>query len=324
MRTRIDAGSGFNGGEMAENSIDSYIPGYIQAHETGILDEKIEQAEKLLEKCTICPRNCEVNRFEGAEGYCKTGKLARVSSYFPHHGEENCLRGDRGSGTIFFSNCNLLCVFCQNHEISHFGEGNNFPPGDLAAAMISLQEMGCHNINFVTPTHAAAQILQTLPRAIENGLNIPLVYNTGAYDGVNTLELLDGVVDIYMPDIKFWSAYSSKRYMNAPDYPEIAKRNLKIMHGQVGDLMLDDRGIAVKGLLVRHLVMPAHDDETGEILSYISKNISPETSVNIMFQYRPAFRVTGRRFEELNRPLTVSEMQNALQLGIDAGLTRFA
>jgi putative pyruvate formate lyase activating enzyme len=299
-------------------------PRYLQAWRQGTLREKIEQGLTWMADCALCPRECRVNRLEVGGGTCKIGRQARVSSYFPHFGEEECITGYRGSGTIFFTSCNLRCVFCQNWDISHSHRGRDVTPVELARMMIHLQELGCHNINFVTPSHVVVPILEALELAIEMGLRIPLVYNTSAYDSRENLELLDGIVDIYMPDFKFWSAAVSKRYLKAPDYPEVARRNLKIMHRQVGDLIVDAWGVAVKGLLVRHLVMPNLPVETDRILSFLATEISPETMVNVMFQYRPNGKVNTASYPELNRILTVRERSHALHLVRTAGLTRLA
>lgn len=230
--------------------------GYLTLHGQGKLIDRITEANKRLSPCRVCPRHCEVDRLADEKGICKTGAKAFVSSYAPHFGEESPLVGSSGSGTIFFTNCNLLCLFCQNYDISHLEQGVATDSGQLASMMISLQRQGCHNINFVTPSHVVPQILAALPKAIEKGLNVPLVYNSSGYDSVETLELLEGIVDIYMPDFKFWNRETAKRYAKAPDYPEEAREALREMHRQVGDLVLDNEGVAVKGLLVRHLVMP--------------------------------------------------------------------
>ena len=210
----------------------------------------------MLADCNLCPRRCAVNRLAGETGICKTAETAWVSSYNPHFGEEDPLVGRQGSGTIFFTHCNLLCNFCQNYDISHQGFGQPAPAGDLAGMMMALQSAGCHNINFVTPSHVVPQILAAVEIAAKEGLRVPLVYNSGGYDRVQTLRLLEGIVDIYMPDFKFWDPAVAAAACDAEDYPEIARRALVEMHRQVGDLKLDDRGVAVRGLLVRHLVLP--------------------------------------------------------------------
>lgn len=295
-------------------------PVYLRCYREGILEERAEKARSILEKCQLCPRKCGVNRLRGEKGICKTGRQAEVSSYGPHFGEERPLVGNGGSGTIFMTNCSLLCVFCQNYEISHLGEGYQVTPEILAAMMVDLQTQGCHNINFVTPTHVVPQIMAALLKAIPYGLNVPLVYNSSGYEEVETLKLLDGIFDIYMPDFKFWDSDRAKRYCNAPDYPEKARLALKEMHRQVGDLQLDSRGIATRGLLVRHLVMPENVAGTKEIVNFIAEEISKNTYVNIMNQYRPC----GKAFEykEIARPITQKEYIMALQWASEAGLKR--
>ncbi len=295
-------------------------PVYLRCYREGILEERAEKARSILEKCQLCPRKCGVNRLRGEKGICKTGRQAEVSSYGPHFGEERPLVGNGGSGTIFMTNCSLLCVFCQNYEISHLGEGYQVTPEILAAMMVDLQTQGCHNINFVTPTHVVPQIMAALLKAIPYGLNVPLVYNCSGYEEVETLKLLDGIFDIYMPDFKFWDSDKAKRYCNAPDYPEKARLALKEMHRQVGDLQLDSRGIATRGLLVRHLVMPENVAGTKEIVNFIAEEISKNTYVNIMNQYRPC----GKAFEykEIARPITQKEYIMALQWASEAGLKR--
>jgi putative pyruvate formate lyase activating enzyme len=294
--------------------------GYLLLHEEGKLADRIAEAEKRLSPCRVCPRHCKVDRLAEEKGICKTGARAVVSSYAPHFGEESPLVGSSGSGTIFFTNCNLLCVFCQNYDISHLGHGVETEAGQLASMMVSLQRQGCHNINFVTPTHVVPQILAALPIAIEKGLTVPLVYNSSGYDAVETLELLEGIVDIYMPDFKFWNRETAKRYAKAPNYPEVARKALLEMHRQVGDLVIDEKGVAVKGLLVRHLVMPGSLDETREILQFLASEVSTDTYVNVMDQYRPCG--TASQFPPIDRSLTQEEYQEALRAAGDAGLQR--
>ncbi len=293
---------------------------YLTLHKQGTLVERIVEAEKRLSPCRVCPRGCKVDRLSDEKGVCLTGAKAVVSSYAPHFGEESPLVGSGGSGTIFFTHCNLLCLFCQNFEISHLGQGLETDADQLASMMISLQRQGCHNINFVTPSHVVPQILSALPQAIDNGLTVPLVYNSSGYDSSETLKLLEGIVDIYMPDFKFWSRESAKRYANAPDYPEVAREAVAEMHRQVGDLVMDDDGIAVKGLLVRHLVMPGGLDETGEIMRFLARMISKDTYVNVMDQYRPC----GKAYQcpSIDRRLSSDEHRRAIGLARDAGLKR--
>jgi len=290
------------------------------------LRERADRAVAALEDCRACPRDCGVNRLEGKWAACKTGRHAVVSSYFPHLGEEDCLRGRRGSGTIFFSHCNLRCVFCQNHDISQDVRpgpaARSSPPGEIAAMMLELQRRGCHNINFVTPEHVAPEIVEAVAEAVDLGLRLPLVYNTGAYDSMESLELMDGLVDIYMPDFKYGSRVRSKIYLKAEDYPESARAAIKEMHRQVGPLVLDDDGLARRGVLVRHLVMPGGLDDTRAILEWIVTELGPDTWVNLMDQYRPAGKVGGGRFAEIDRGLTSGEYREAVRMAADLGLRR--
>jgi putative pyruvate formate lyase activating enzyme len=295
-------------------------PVYLETQRRGALTAKIAEAYDILSSCNLCPRNCLVNRHEGERGLCRTGDQPWVSSYSAHFGEEDPLVGQRGSGTIFFTHCNLYCIFCQNYEISHGGEGEEVDIADLAAMMILLQKQGCHNINFVTPSHQVYQILAALPQAIAGGLNVPLVYNTGGYDALETLRLLDGVIDIYMPDFKFWDPQVAKDICQAEDYPEIARQAVKEMHRQVGDLVVDERGVARRGLLVRHLVLPGGLSGTWEIMEFLAREVSANTYVNVMGQYRPC----GRAGEHpaLRQFLTGLEHEQAKQMAREAGLTR--
>ena len=265
----------------------------------------------MLKECRLCPRQCAVDRLNNEKGFCKTGRMARVASYNAHFGEEAPLVGRAGSGTIFFSSCNLLCSFCQNYDISHLGEGMEMKPEELAAIMIQLQSRGCHNINLVTPTHVVPQIMEALLIAVENGLAIPIVYNSGGYDRVETLKLLRGIIDIYMPDFKFWNNLWADRYCSAPDYKDIAVSALKEMHSQVGDLKIDSSGLAFRGLLVRHLVMPAGISGTKEVMEFLSKEISPYTYVNVMDQYRPCG--TAYQDNNINRGISSKEYSDALE-----------
>lgn len=294
--------------------------GYLALYREGNLDERIAEAQQRLSPCRVCPRHCKVDRLSDEKGICQTGVKAVVSSYAPHFGEESPLVGSGGSGTIFFTHCNLLCIFCQNYEISHLGQGIETDPGQLAAMMVSLQRQGCHNINFVTPSHVVPQILVALPKAIEKGLTVPLVYNSSGYDSLETLKLLEGIVDIYMPDFKFWDKDLAKRYAKAPDYPEVAQKAILEMYRQVGDLVMDDEGVAVKGLLVRHLVMPGSLEETREILRFLAREVSVDTYVNVMDQYRPCGEAC--HCPPIDRTLTGGEYQQALKLARDAGLQR--
>jgi putative pyruvate formate lyase activating enzyme len=253
---------------------------------------------------------------------CRTGRYALVSSYGAHLGEEDCLRGWRGSGTIFICGCNLRCVFCQNFDLSWQLRGTPTPPEKLARMMVELQRDGCHNINFVTPEHVVPQLAEALPLAIERGLRLPIVYNTSAYDAMESLELLDGVVDIYMPDFKYWDRESARKYSRAPDYPEVARRTIKEMHRQVGDLVMDERGVAKRGLLIRHLVMPGNVAGTREVMRWIAQELSPNTYVNVMPQYYPAGKVSRSEHAEINRRVSPSEYEKALEEAWAAGLKR--
>jgi putative pyruvate formate lyase activating enzyme len=300
-----------------------FEPAYMALHRSGELRRRATAGLERLSHCRVCPRDCGVDRMENRTAACKTGRYARVSSHFPHFGEEDCLRGWNGSGTIFFSMCNLRCVFCQNYDISQAGEGEEAGPERLAKMMLELQAMGCHNINFVTPEHVVPQILETLPLAVEGGLRLPLVYNTSAYDSMDSLGLLDGIVDIYMPDFKLWDPRLSLRYLLAKDYPEAARRALREMHRQVGPLKLDENGVANRGVLVRHLLMPGGIAGTEHIMRFLAEEVSPDTYVNMMEQYRPAGRVTSEKFEEINRRVAGNEFQAALDQAQEAGLWRF-
>ena len=297
-----------------------FEPAYLKLHRSGALKERIEKAWALLESCTLCPRNCRVDRLAGERGFCRTGRLPIVSSWGPHFGEERPLVGRGGSGTIFFTYCNLGCVFCQNYDISHLGSGEEISTRRLGEAMLELQQMGCHNINFVTPTHFVPQILDALPLAIEAGLSLPLVYNSGGYDSVETLRLLDGIFDIYMPDFKYSDRKVSARFSNAPDYPEAAKAALREMHRQVGELQLDERGIARRGLLIRHLVLPEDLAGTKEAMQFIAQQISPQTYVNVMEQYRPCHQASEH--PPLDRPITGREFREAVEMALQEGLNR--
>ncbi len=299
-----------------------FEPAYMALYRSGELQRRAEKALEGLAHCRVCPRDCGVDRLADRTAACKTGRYARVSSYFPHFGEEDCLRGWSGSGTIFFAWCNLRCVFCQNFDISQEGEGVETPPERLAQMMLSLQEEGCHNINFVTPEHVVPQVLEALVIAVERGLRLPIVYNTSAYDSMESLQLLDGVVDIYMPDFKFWDPRRSLRYLKAKDYPEAARRALKEMHRQVGVLKFDEHGLAKRGVLVRHLVMPGFLDETRAILRFLAEELSPDTYVNIMAQYYPAGKVSAAKYPEINRRITESEYLEAIRIAHEVGLWR--
>jgi len=304
------------------NGTPEFEPAYLRLYQSGELTRRVERALRLLESCTACPRHCRVNRLADKFGVCKNGRYAIVSSYGAHLGEEDCLRGWRGSGTIFICGCNLRCVFCQNFDISWQLRGTPAPPEKLARMMLELQRDGCHNINFVTPEHVVPQLIEALPLAIERGLRLPIVYNTSAYDSMESLALLDGVVDIYMPDFKYWDRESARKYSRAPDYPEVARRTIKEMYRQVGDLVLDEHGVAQRGLLIRHLVMPGDVVGTREVMRWIARELSPTTYVNVMAQYYPAGKVSRSEFPEINRRVSPSEYERALQEAWAAGLKR--
>jgi putative pyruvate formate lyase activating enzyme len=298
----------------------TFRPAYIETFKKRLLAKKIETAYEILKSCTLCPRKCKVDRLAGETGVCKTGKKAYVSSFNAHFGEEGPLVGTHGSGTIFFTHCNLLCIFCQNYDISHLGHGEEISNEQLAGMMLHLQNKGCHNINFVTPSHVVPQILSAVENAISEGLSVPLVYNTGGYDSVQTLKLLEGVFDIYMPDFKFWDPEIAKTTCNAKDYPEITQKALIEMHRQVGDLLIDDRGIAKRGILLRHLVLPSGLSGTREIMRFIARKISLNTYVNIMPQYRPCGRADEVR--ELSVYLSQKDYETALQMAKEEGIER--
>ncbi len=290
------------------------------------LAARAAQALAMLEDCRACPRDCGVNRLEGKWAACKTGRYAVVGSYFPHFGEEDCLRGWNGSGTIFFSHCNLRCVFCQNFDISQGIRPDHAPrgatPDEIAGMMLHLQERGCHNINLVTPEHVVPQIVEAMAIAAAVGVCLPIVYNTSAYDSLDSIDLLDGLVDIYMPDFKYWSSERSATYLKAADYPAIARAVIRAMHQQVGPLVLNADGLARRGLLIRHLVMPGCMDETRAILEWIAKELGPDTYVNLMNQYYPAGKVSAERYGEINRRLSSEEWRAARRLARGLGLRR--
>ncbi|MDP2646902.1 MAG: radical SAM protein [Desulfobacterales bacterium] len=295
-------------------------PAYIRALKNGTLRKSMETARHRLRSCTLCPRKCGVDRKAGQIGTCQTGADAQVSSCTPHFGEESPLAGTRGSGTIFFTHCNLLCQFCQNYEISHLGHGQVASTEQLADMMLRLQDAGCHNINLVTPSHVIPMILSAVETAAVKGLDVPLVYNTSAYDRVTSLKLLDGVVDIYMPDFKFWDSRVAEITCQAPDYPAVARKALREMHRQVGDLIIDASGLARKGLLIRHLVLPGGLAGSRKIMRFIARKISPNSYVNIMAQYRPCG--TASQIEGLSAFLSKKEYQEALRAAGEEGLTR--
>lgn len=308
-------------------SRENFVPAYLKLYESdrSVFQERIEEGLTVLENCDVCPRNCYVNRMENKHGKCRTGRHAWVGSYFPHFGEEDCLRGWNGSGTIFFSFCNLKCVFCQNHELSWDGAGKRVTADEISDMMIELQDKGCHNINFVTPEHVVPQVLEAIPPAIEKGLHLPIVYNTSAYDSLHSLKLMDGIVDIYMPDFKFWDPDLSKFYMTESTYPEVARAAVKEMHRQVGDLRFDKDGLALRGLIVRHLVMPNGVADADKIFSFLADEISRDTYITIMDQYFPDAHVVRKpdRYNNISRKITKKELREARSQAKDAGLYRF-
>ena len=312
--------------QIPEFILHDFEPAYMQMYRRGELGERVEQALRELEDCCACPRNCHINRLQDEKRVCNTGRHAIVSSAFPHFGEENCLRGWNGSGTIFFGLCNLRCVFCQNWDISQQYSGRECNAEEIADLMLLLQERGCHNINFVTPEHVAPQVIEAIAAAIPRGLRLPIVYNTSAYDALASLKLMEGLVDIYMPDFKFWDRESARRYAKAKDYPERAREAIREMHRQVGVLKLGSDGLARRGVLVRHLVMPEQTDEAAQIFNWLAAELSPDTYVNIMDQYRPQFQVgdsdTKGKYTDINRTPSSAEMQAAREAAYHAGLFR--
>jgi len=293
---------------------------YLELYHCGELAARIERAKGVLESCEICPRHCQVNRLAGEVGKCRTGVRAIVSSYGPHFGEEAPLIGSHGSGTIFFTNCNLRCVFCQNYSISQLGEGSEVTREELAAMMLSLEKRECHNINLVSPTHVVPQILEALELAIARGLSIPLVYNSGGYDSVETLRLLQGIVDIYMPDMKYADDEIARQYSGIENYPAVNRAAVKEMHRQVGDLQIDEQGVATRGLLVRHLVLPHGLAGTQKTVRFLAEEISLNTYLNVMAQYRPCHKAS--QFPLLSRSITREEFLEAVDLARQQGLQR--
>lgn len=297
----------------------NYKPPYIELFESGVLSQRVEQLEVLMKSCRLCPHQCGVNRMEGERGSCNTGNKPMVSAFQAHFGEESSLVGRGGSGTIFFTNCNLDCIFCQNYNISHLGRGEEVTCEELAAMMLTLQHRGCHNINLVSPTHQVYAITRALLDAIPLGLHLPIVYNSGGYDSVETLQLLKKVVDVYMPDFKYMNHETAAELSGVADYPEVAVEALREMHRQAGDLVIDERGIATQGLLVRHLVLPNDLARTEKVLDEIA-GISINTYVNIMDQYRPEYR--ARECPDIRRRVTLQEYDHAIHYARTIGLHR--
>ena len=308
--------------------VEAFEPAYLELYRRGELGPRVRAALAELEDCCACPRNCHVNRLVDRAKVCHTGRYAVVSSAFAHFGEEDCLRGSRGSGTIFFGMCNLRCVFCQNWDISQRREGAECNAKEIADLMLALQEHGCHNINFVTPEHVAPQVIEAVAEAAPRGLRLPIVYNTSAYDALASLRLLEGIVDIYMPDFKFWHRESARRLAKAKDYPQRAREAIAEMHRQVGPLRFGADGLARRGLLVRHLVMPGQTDEAAAIFDWLASALSPDTYVNVMGQYRPEYQADldsergERKYGDINRRPSSSELDAARRAARDAGLWR--
>ena len=293
-------------------------PAYLTLLGSGELERRAAEAVAALKDCTVCPRDCHVDRLQDKRMFCATGRRARVASHFPHFGEEDCLRGRKGSGTIFFSWCNLRCVFCQNGDISQRPGGDEDDARGLAEMMLDLQARGCHNINFVTPEHVVPQVLEGVFEAARRGLRLPLVYNTSSYDSMESLRWLDGVVDIYMPDFKYWDPEKAGRYLKAPDYPAVARRTIEEMHRQAGDLVLDSRGLARRGVLVRHLVMPGAVEDGIRILDWLASEVSPRAYVNVMDQYFPTHKAD--RYPEINRRVYAREFRAVRRHAATLGL----
>jgi putative pyruvate formate lyase activating enzyme len=295
-------------------------PVYLRTKKDGLLDRKIEELASYLKPCVLCPRQCKANRAAGELGFCKAPNNLYISSAFPHFGEESPLVGIHGSGTIFLSHCNLKCIFCQNYDISIYGDGHPCSYNQLAAIMIELQTRGCHNINFVTPTHYVPHLIKALSIAIDMGLSVPIVYNCGGYESLEVIRLLDGIVDIYMPDIKFLNSELSQRLCKAEDYPDRVKSAIKEMQRQVGNLTISARGIATRGLLIRHLVMPSCREDTKHVLRFIREEISKDAFVNIMAQYHPCNKAGD--YPEIARRISNKEYGEALDYARELGLTQ--
>ena len=298
----------------------NYQPGYIKLLNSGEPNNRVETAYQHLSICDVCAAKCPVDRSSGKLGACRTGINAKVSSFGSHHGEEAPLSGWMGSGTIFFTHCNLRCQYCQNFDISQSDSGDEVNPEDISMMMLQLQAQDCHNINFVSPSHVVPQILAAVLVAAEAGLHIPLVYNTGGYDSLSMLILLDGVIDIYMPDMKYGDSGNARKYSKVPDYTRVNQAAVKEMHRQVGDLHLDEDGLATHGLLVRHLVLPHNLAGTENITHFLAKEVSRDTYINIMDQYHPCYKAD--QYPELMRHISPQEYHNALHTALDAGLSR--
>ena len=294
-------------------------PAYLESYNNGNLNKVIEKTFKMLESCSICPRRCKVNRIKNEKGFCRTGLKAKVCSFMPHQGEEPPISGTRGSGTIFFAECNMACVYCQNYEFSQAGEGREVDFDELADFMLQLQGMGCHNINLVTPTHVLPQILKALNIAIAKGLKIPIVYNTGGYESSQIIKLLDGIVDIYLPDMRYADSEMAIKYSSAPDYPKYNQEALGEMHRQVGVANIDNTGIIKRGMIIRHLVLPNHIAGTDKIMEFIADKLDKDTYISLMSQYFPCYK--AGQFKEIFRRITYEEYEEAKQTMKKHGLT---
>ncbi len=308
----------------SQESSPGHQPLYRRLCDEGKLSTRVAEAEAVLRDCHLCGNDCHIDRTQQA-GPCGIGDTAYVVSYGPHYGEEDVLRGHYGSGTIFFSGCNLHCVYCQNADISQHRVGVPVSPEDLADMMLDLQDRRCHNINLVSPTHVVPMIVKGLAVAIPRGLHIPLVYNTGGYDADLALQLMENMTDIYMPDMKYATPAIGLKLSGVGDYPDINRRAVMTMHQQVGDLEIDGSGLAYRGLLIRHLVLPGQLADTREIVQFLARKISTDTSINLMAQYRPAHRAHACATEEfpIGRRITPQEYQAALRIARAAGLHRF-
>ncbi len=299
-----------------------FEPCYIALYRSGEMERRIRRLEARLASCTVCPRKCRVNRLEGELGDCHSGYLPIVSSVCAHHGEEPALSGKKGSGTIFFGNCNMRCVYCQNYQISQDWEKQESKQTDchaLAEWMLYLQNgLGCHNINLVSPSHFVPQIVRAVQEAVPMGLRIPLVYNTSGYDSLETIRLLEGIIDIYLPDLRYASDEYAEKFSSAPDYVENARQAVKEMYRQVGDLVLDESGVAQRGVIVRHLVLPNGIAGSRESLTWLAREVSPTVTLSIMSQYLPVHR--AGTFPELARKITYAEYQTVLKLVDELGL----
>lgn len=315
------------------------IPSYLELYNSGRLNKRVEEAEGLLNSCSLCPRKCGINRIKDERGFCKTGRLASIYSYMPHLGEEPPISGSRGSGTIFFSGCNMTCVYCQNYKFSQLNPvrntslpamgkskisnganaGKEVGPEELAQVMLELQELNCHNINLVTPTHILPQILKALTLAIPGGLRLPLVYNTGGYELPQAIKLLENIVDIFLPDMRYADNEMSTQYSDAPDYPEYNQTAAKQMYQQLGEAKFDTQGLIIRGMIIRHLVLPENIAGTAKIMRFIAQEISPQTYISLMSQYLPYHQADG--YPKLSRRISEAEYDEAKSILLESGLS---